>query len=315
MMRVISLLMGVVAALSYGVTSAQAQQFEPPPDQTPAATIEYDGKKSAALQYGDISLTIDSKPISGGPERVPVAAGRYKGQIAFTIRPSDDSAREEPTATVSLIVIDPSSPAPQVVLSYFTGGAHCCVLTRIATLDKAGQWHIVDAGALDGDGYRFKDLDGNNGSELISVDNSFLYAFDCYACSAAPTQIHKLVGAALKDVTREPQYQPFLRFKLRQLEADATKDGDRWGSNGFLGGWVASKALVGELSGAWQTMLARYDRKSDFEMEECLTGAEPDKCPPDKLRKLSFPQALAKHLLAHGYITSNQLQQLQVPSP
>jgi serine protease Do len=317
MMRVVSLLMGAVAALSWGLMSAQAQQFEPPPDQTPVATITYDGKKPSGLQYGDISLTVDSEPVSGGPERLPVVTGRYKGQMAFTIRLKDGSAdngQEEPAATVSLIRIDPSSPAPQVVLSYFWGGAHCCTLTRIATLDEAGQWHIVDGGALDGEGYQFKDLDGNGGSELISVDNSFLYAFDCYACSYAPTQIHKLVGAALNDVTREPQYQPFLRFQLRQMEAAATRD-DQLGSNGYLGGWVASKALVGELSDAWQTMLARYDRQSDWPMQECLTGVELDKCPPDKLRKLNFPTALAKHLLSNGYITSNELQHLQVPSP
>jgi hypothetical protein len=316
MMRVISLLMGAVATLSCGVMSAQAQQFEPPPDQAPVATVTYGGKKPSGVQYDDISLTVDSEPVSGGPERLPVVTGRYKGQMAFTIRPSpDDYGQEEPAATVSLIRIDPSSPAPQVVLTYFWGGAHCCTLTRIATLDNAGQWHTVDGGALDGDvGYQFKDLDGNGGSELISIDNSFLYAFDSYAGSYAPTQIHKLVGAALKDVTREPRYQPFLRFQLRQMEAAATQD-DQLGSNGYLGGWVASKALVGELSGAWQTMLARYDRKSDWSLEECVTGVELDKCPPDKLRKLNFPQALAKHLLAHGYITSNELQHLQIPSP
>jgi serine protease Do len=317
MMRIISLRIGVVAALSCGVMSAHAQEFEPPSDQAPVATIRYDGKKSAALQYGDISLTVDSEPVSGGPERLPVVAGRYKGQMAFTIRLSDESddyGQEEPAATVSLISIDPSSPAPQVVLSYFWGGAHCCTITKIATVDKAGQWHIVDGAALDGDGYQFKDLDWNGGSELINVDNSFLYAFDCYACSYAPTQIHKLVGAALRDVTREPQYQPFLRFQLRQMETAATRE-DQLGSNGYLGGWVASKALVGELSDAWRTMLAHYDRQSDWLMEECLSGVELDRCPPDKLRKLNFPTALAKHLLSHGYITSNELQHLQAPSP
>jgi uncharacterized protein YecT (DUF1311 family) len=289
--------------------------FEPPPDQSPIATVKYDGKKPSGLQYGDISLTVDSEPVAGGPERIPFVTGRYKGESAFTIRLNDgpDSyGQEEPAAAVSLMKIDPSTPAPQVVLSYFWGGAHCCTMTRIATVDAAGQWHVVDAGALDGEGYEFKDLDRDGGSELISVDNSFLYAFDCYACSYAPTRVQKLIGTALQDVTRAPRYQPFLRYQLRQMEKQAT-DNDQWHSNGFLGGWVASKSLVGELWDAWRTMLARYDRQSDWTMEECLTGAQVDKCPPDKLRKLNFPAALAKHLLSQGYITANEVQHLQVP--
>jgi serine protease Do len=309
------LVLGLAVVLFSLSDTVQSQTFEPPADQVPVARISYDGKKPAGLQHGDISLTVDSEPVAGGPERMPFVTGRYKGQTAFTIRLNDgpDSyGQEEPAATVSLMKIDPSTPAPQVVLSYFWGGAHCCTMTRIATIDPAGQWRVVDAGALDGEGYEFKDLDGDGGSELISVDNSFLYAFGCYACSFAPTQIHKLVGPALKDVTREVRYRRFLKYQIRQMEQAATKD-EQWGSNGFLGGWVASKALVGELSDAWRTMLQRYERQPDWNMDECLTGVELDKCPPDKVRKLNFPTALAKHLLSNGYITANELQRLQVP--
>jgi hypothetical protein len=49
-------------------------------------------------------------------------------------------------------------------------------------------------------------------------------------------------------------------------------------------------------------------------MDECLTGVPLDKCPPDKVRKLNFPTALAKHLLSNGYITADQMQHLQVPA-
>jgi len=300
---------------SHTQQNASGSSFESLPDQVPVATVKYDGKTASGLQYGELALTIDSEPMAGGPDRLPFVVGRYKGTEAFSIHLTDDSdtyGLEQPAATVSLITIDSSTPAPQVVLSYFWGGAHCCTLTRIATIDRAGQWHIVDAGTLDGDiGYQFKDLDGDGGSELVSIDNSFLYAFGCYACSYAPTQIHKLIGAALKDVTREPQYQSLLRHRLRQMEADASQQ-DQLHSNGYLGGWVASKALIGELRDAWSIMLNRYDRSSDWPLEECLTGALPDKCPADKVRKLSFPAALAKHLLSHGYITANEMQRLQV---
>src|ERR1700756_2651972 len=84
--------------------TVQSQTFEPPADQVPVARISYDGKKPAGLQHGDISLTVDSEPVAGGPERMPFVTGRYKGQTAFTIRLNDgpDSyGQEEPAATVS----------------------------------------------------------------------------------------------------------------------------------------------------------------------------------------------------------------------
>jgi len=37
--------------------------------------------------------------------------------------------------------------------------AHCCTVTKIATLNNEGDWHVIDGGALDGDGYDFEDLD------------------------------------------------------------------------------------------------------------------------------------------------------------
>ena len=50
-------------------------------------------------------------------------------------------------------------------------------------------------------------------------------------------------------------------------------------------------------------MLSSYDRKSDWSLEDCTTGEELDKCPKDKVRTLSFPQALNKLLVDNNYPT------------
>jgi hypothetical protein len=211
--------------------------------------------------------------------------------------------------------LDPTTSLPQVILEYFWGGAHCCTITKIATVDSSGKWHAVDGEVLDGGGYRFEDLDGNGGNELVSVDNSFLYAFACYACSYAPTRIHKLIGSELREVTRNPRYQNFLRQQLREMETYALKSSeDQLHSNGYLAGWVAAKSLVDEFGQAWRTMLTAYDRDSDWTLEECLIGVSIDKCPEDKKRRLEFPEALAKHLVDNGYITAEEKQRLVMSS-
>ena len=245
---------------------------------------------------------------------MPVATGRYGDLSVFSLK-IDQNGREEPSADVRIMRLDPTTSLPQVILEYFWGGAHCCTITKIATVDSSRNWRVVDGEVLDGGGYRFEDLDGNGGNELVSVDNSFLYAFACYACSYAPTRIHKLVRSELSDVTRNPLYQNFLRQRLRAMETDALQSSeDQLHSNGYLAGWVAAKSLVGDFQQAWRTMLTAYDRNSDWVLEECLTGVRIDKCPEDKKRRMEFPEALAKHLVDNGYITAEQKQRLVMTS-
>jgi hypothetical protein len=86
------------------------------------------------------------------------------------------------------------------------------------------------------------------------------------------------------------------------MEYSADRARELWRSNGFLGGWVAAKALVGQFDYAWARMLVSYDRNSDWSLEECTTGAPLDKCPVGFKKRSSFPEALRKHLIADGYI-------------
>lgn len=233
------------------------------------------------LRYEDFVITVDSEKTTDGQGRVPFATGLYKGQESFSIHfDLDNGGREEPPAELLLMKIDPSTAAPQAVFTSFTGGAHCCTETKIATVGAEGKWRIADAGALDGDGYKFMDLNGDGGRQLVSIDNSFLYAFSSYSESYAPTRIKELVGADLRDVTADGRYQNFLRRRLHEMETNARANGgDRLHSNGYLAGWVAAKASVGEFSGAWQKMLTAYDHHADWTMEGCVKPIPLNECP------------------------------------
>ncbi len=263
-------------------------------------SIKYDPKRTATLHYGDLTVAIAGERGSDAKSRIPVFTGRVRDRVVFSVR-IEEAEAEEPIATAAVVRLDLGTPVPQVVMTAFTLGAHCCTITRIATVTGSGDWRVLDAGQLDGDGYQFVDIDNGGAKELVSYDNSFLYAFESYAGSYAPSRITKLTGSDLNDVTMEPKYRPFLRRKLQAMEADAKKNPDLWHSNGFLGGWVAAKSLVGEVDEAWKRMLASYDRNSDWSLEECTTGQELDQCPKDKVRQQTFPEALKKLLESNDY--------------
>jgi DnaJ-class molecular chaperone len=218
-------------------------------ESQPSVELAYDGNPVKPSRYGDIVMRADSAP-GGQGNRIPIAIGAYRDRPAFSVR-MDSCETSVPNLKMTIARLDPGATIPQVIISCFTGGAHCCTVTEIAVANSAADWKVIDAGTLDGDfPYQRMDLDRDGGSELISIDNSFLYAFDCYACSAAPTRIQKLVGGNLTDVTGLAKYQSFLRERLRQMESDAQSQGHLH-SNGYLAGWVAAKLLVGELDDAW----------------------------------------------------------------
>jgi hypothetical protein len=125
-------------------------------------------------------------------------------------------------------------------------------------------------------------------------------------CRMRPPAYTSLQGPGLREVHRD--YARFLRQDVYRMEYSAERARELWHSNGFLGGWVAAKALVGQFDDAWARMLVSYDRNSDWSLEECTTGAPLDKCPVGFKKRSSFPEALRKHLIANGYIGGRKHQ-------
>jgi hypothetical protein len=282
---------------------ASAKDVPQPGDESAAAaeqqpSVSYDGVHPATLRYGDLTITFD-RTRALDDLRMPVIKGHYQGRVVFSFR-MDMVGRPEPSVKARVIRLDRSTALSQIVITAFTGGAHCCVDTRVVTMTAAGKWYVVPLGEIDGiEGFEFKDLDGDGADELISYDNSFFYAFASYADSGAPTMIQRFVAGKLVNATHEPRFEEFLRTRLHDMENSI--DEAQWHNNGFLGAWVAAKGLVGEVDEAWQKMLTSYDKDSDWIMEECLVRARPGKCPDSKKRQLAFPQALLKHLTEQGY--------------
>ena len=324
------------AAVLLGATATSSS----PPDplaglrSKPLARADYSGQ-ALTIGYENLQVVLDTETSNdtkvchapnGGGLSVGVSNGSHqagcnavlakvevdgKGALTATVALlADDTDVDKLRLEVEIMRLDAATALPQVVISGWTGGAHCCTSTAIVTARADGIWQIVGRG---GDQRSdFLDIARDGSSVFVDIPDGFLYQYASYAGSYAPTRIRRLKGITLQDATRDPRYRKFLLGELQSME-------DRGGStlepNGYLAGWVAQKALVGQLEDGWRVMLASYDHQSTDGLSTCAVdkrlwtkspyGAD-RVCPDGEGLMVSFPEALALHLVELGYITPEQ---------
>lgn len=211
----------------------------------------------------------------------------YKGILQV-----NSSAFTRFSGGVSLKDLDGNGIA-EVVITTFSGGAHCCTNFTIYTWQN-NQFSKIETGLLDSDGGAFQDLDGDGLFEFNTSDNSFLYTFSSYAGSFPPSKIYAFRNGKFENVTRKyvkqlksrawEMYQAFLQNKSEPFEV-----------NGILAGYVAQKALLGEYQQGWEFMLANYDRTSGWGLAIYRGDREVGKYQ-------DFPTALESFLIEQGYL-------------
>ena len=209
--------------------------------------------------------------------------------------------------------LDASSPFPQIMVSAYTGGAHCCSLTSIFDLRSNGQWQHLELGAMDGDGEpQVVDIVGNGQQEILTVDQSFLYAFASHAGSEAPVVISRYHDGVLENVTRDPVYRDYLTKDLADRRRNWVRSG-RFEPNGFLAYEVATMANLGKFSEGWRDMLAHAqstkEAGSGLSLCDLKPAAEKQNghgCSAKEKELLPFPDALSAFLVQTGYITPEQ---------
>jgi hypothetical protein len=147
----------------------------------------------------------------------------------------------------------------EVLLDTFTGGAHCCLESRLYRYlpDRAtyaGTFHNWGNG-----GYRLKNLDGEDGFELVSNDDRFAYAFTAFAASAFPLQIWHFEQGRLVDVTRSFPGQVELDSSgLWRLYEKVRSE--RTDVRGVLAAWLADECLLGREDQGWERVEAIRER-------------------------------------------------------
>lgn len=212
-----------------------------------------------------------------------------------------ESGTNDPQAEASIAEIDTTNDTPEVYFASYSGGAHCCTNVIVAEKVRGGAWVAVPVGDFDGDGDYLDDLDGDGVAEITTVDNRFLYQFDCYACSAAPLVIYGVRDGEVTDLSAEPRYLAAHRDWLKNNIEAGLDQKDWWTSRGFLAGWLAEKVRVGEGLQAWQDLNAHWDLAHDEGEQVCPDGSYPETCDEKDLTVMKFPERLRSFLAASGY--------------
>jgi hypothetical protein len=266
--------------------------------------------KPAQFSSGQLQVTVSAQKLSTENAYTVIDGKDAQGTFHFDIGkdlPKDELATAEEftglnynNAGVAQLV--PATQSPQVIVTNYSGGAHCCTTTYFMSRDQSqGAWLLSHSPALDGDGYSYEDVDGDGALELISSDNAFLYAFESYAGSAAPIKISELRGGKIEDVSEAPAMHARLVQDMAGLDYDAKVRPEFQKSNGFLAAWVASKIRLGQGDAAWASFMKTYDKESTFGPQVCTSGQKQEDCPVDNLKPIPIPKALAQFLKDNGY--------------
>jgi uncharacterized protein YecT (DUF1311 family) len=214
-------------------------------------------------------------------------------------------------AAFAVTQLEASTPVTQVLVSLFTGGAHCCSVLTVLE-NRNGEWRTYDLGSWDGDRASMpQDLDGDGVKEFRFVDQAFLYAFASYAESWAPPVIQKIIDGRIQDVSRSRQYRPIFEQAAAESRTACLER-----SNGACAAYVASAARAGRLDAAWAEMLTAYDQMSDWQLPAACRVRTSAPCPAGAEMTFStFPEALQWFLGEHGYTEKVYVAPLNAAGP
>jgi hypothetical protein len=155
---------------------------------------------------------------------------------------------------------------PNVILSLYTGGAHCCSVQQIFTFDPGTMTYGETEHDFGNSGARIEDLNHDGHFEFVTADNGFAYEFTDFAASGLPLQILTFTGSRFQDVT--DSYPALIRkdaaswlkaFKstARQHYADSVgviaawaADEYRLGHNAMANRYLSQQANAGHLRSA-----------------------------------------------------------------
>jgi len=153
---------------------------------------------------------------------------------------------------------------PNLVVSHWSGGAHCCFSYYVFNIGKDFKLlDVIDGG--DGDASRFTDVDNDGKLEFLGNDWTFGYWHECFAASPAPSIILKyangkyrlaldLMGKPLPTVAEERILIKEIKKEqediLRQVKKDMASVGQTDADN-FA--WVQDDVVIP--SKVWGHML------------------------------------------------------------
>ncbi len=145
----------------------------------------------------------------------------------------------------------------EVVVDLYTGGAHCCSVDDVYSIDPTSG-SVTQTEHVWGDpGARLEDLSHDGRLEFVSADDRFAYEFDAFAFSGLPIQIERFVHGAFVDVT--DAYPALIVRDAKGWSATYRQNDNAGEGLGALAAWAADEDRLGHAA-LVARVLARENR-------------------------------------------------------
>jgi hypothetical protein len=201
--------------------------------------------------------------------------------------------------------IDPKGDGDQIVMTSFTGGAHCC--TRVQVLDRVGgQWKVLDLGMWDGDGPQWPSVKAPGVQPAFYLsDDRFAYAFTDYADSFMPSRIFEITDGRAVETSQARRYASAFEEDMADAKASCLKHDN---PNGACAAYVGDAARLGRRAQAWPVAMANYDKAWEWERGgRCTARKVAGKCPEGHEEAYpDFPAQLEGFLVENGYMKASE---------
>ncbi len=241
------------------------------------ATLSFEKNAEFGFRGKNIRLQIDRDGIS-----------RFDGIPKAGSQTSEDS--EEGDSTIPhayqkspLAVRDLDNDGePEILIDYFSGGAHCCIYTLIYRYNADRETYNAINFSTRDIGYRLEDLNRDGIPEFVTADAGFAYAFSSFAGSGFPLKIWNYKRGQMIDVTK--QYPKRVRNSAYRYWTNVQtilREGQDREVKGQLAAYLADKYTLGESEDGWKNLRAIYkgDDRTEFfdKLEKFLKEAGYDR--------------------------------------
>lgn len=262
--------------------------------QAHSALVNWDREHPLAARLGPFKLS-SSRPLKKSDDEYVILHVSVKQGRAANIKV--ERAFEDVVVSMGVGRIDPASAFPQLLITSYTGGAHCCVHFQIMDF-IAGKWRIVDLGEFDGDPPSTfpVDIDGDGIIDIERADDRFAYAFGCYACSWMPPRVFNIRNGKVRDVSAAPRYRALYEKDFKDALEQCRKH-----FNAACAAMVADGYRIGRVEEAWQVAMASITPEEGW-LPGCKSPKINGICPKDQsFRADEFPAALTQFLKDNGF--------------
>lgn len=209
-----------------------------------------------------------------------------QGQVLYDQAVVAEGCEAPVCRPVSVIVRDLDGDGePEVVVTLYWGGAHCCTIGLVLAFDGAG-YRVVEHN-FGNPGFRLSDLGRDGAVEFLTADDRFAYRYTSYASSVLPVRVLAWDGRRLDDVTNahKRRVRADLKRAWRLLQT-ARRRG--YEPRGAAAAWAADRYRLGKRRSTLKSLrrLARAGRLEGF------PGRDP----------LKFVATLDRFLVRNGFL-------------